>query len=74
MVDGRRDDRHERRGPPKSPPRPSPSVTSAEAFNSGVLFEAGVAERLIDHARQVYAAARRVETEQALLELPTVRS
>lgn len=50
---------------------PIPSVTSAEAFDSGVLFESGVAERLIDHARQVYAAARRVETEQALLALPT---
>jgi hypothetical protein len=49
---------------------PIPSVTSAEAFDSGGLFEAGVAVRLIDHARQVYAAVRRVETEQALLELP----
>jgi hypothetical protein len=39
-----------------------------------VLFEAGVAERLIDHARQVYAAARRVETEPALRDLPTMRS
>ncbi len=36
---------------------PIPSVTSSEAFDSGVLFEAGVAERLIDHARQVYAGA-----------------
>jgi predicted transcriptional regulator/transcriptional regulator with XRE-family HTH domain len=53
---------------------PIPSVTSAEAFDSGVMFEARVAERLIDHARQVYAAARRVETEQALLKLPTNRS
>lgn len=49
---------------------PIPSITSAEAFDSGVLFEAGIAERLIDHARQVYAAARKVETEQALLQLP----
>jgi hypothetical protein len=53
---------------------PIPSLTSAEAFDSGVLFEAGVAERLIDHARQVYAAARRIETEQALRDLPTMRS
>ncbi len=51
---------------------PIPSLTSAEAFDSGVLFEAGVAERLIDHARQVYAGARKVETEQALRGLPTV--
>lgn len=53
---------------------PIPSLTSSEAFDSGVLFETGVAERLIDHARQCYAGARRVETEQALRELPTVRS
>jgi hypothetical protein len=53
---------------------PIPSLTTSEAFDSGVLFETGVAERLIDHARQCYAAARRVETEQALRTLPTVRS
>jgi transcriptional regulator with XRE-family HTH domain len=53
---------------------PIPSLTSSEAFDSGVLFETGVAERLIDHARQCYAAARRIETEQALRDLPTVRS
>jgi len=29
---------------------------------------------VIDHARQCYAGARRVETEQALCDLPTVRS
>jgi len=51
-----------------------PSLTSSEAFDSGVLFESRVAERLIDHARQVYAGARKVETEQALLALPTARS
>jgi transcriptional regulator with XRE-family HTH domain len=53
---------------------PVPSLTSSEAFDSGVLFEAGVAERLIDHARQVYAGARKVETEHTLRELPTMRS
>jgi hypothetical protein len=53
---------------------PIPSLTSFEAFDSGVLFEAGVAERLIDHARQVYAGARKVETDQALRDLPTMRS
>jgi hypothetical protein len=53
---------------------PIPSLTSSEAFDSGVLFGAGVAERLIDHARQVYAGARKVETDQALRDLPTVRS
>ncbi len=53
---------------------PIPSLTSSEAFDSGVLFETGVATRLIDHARQCYAGARRVETEQAVRDLPTVRS
>lgn len=53
---------------------PIPSLTSSEAFDSGVLLEAGAAERLIDHARQCYAGARRVETDQALRELSTVRS
>ncbi|HSZ28948.1 MAG TPA: hypothetical protein VK784_04220 [Pseudonocardiaceae bacterium] len=38
---------------------PIPSLTSSEAFDSGVLFEAAVAERLID---------------QVLRDLPTVRS
>jgi hypothetical protein len=53
---------------------PIPSLTSSEAFDSGVLFEAAVAERLIDHARQCYAGARKVETDQVLRDLPTVRS
>jgi hypothetical protein len=53
---------------------PIPSLTSFEAFDSGVLFEAGVAERLIDHARQLYAGGRKVETEHTLLDLPTMRS
>jgi len=53
---------------------PIPSLTSSEAFDSGVLFEEAVAERLIDHARQLYAGGRRVETHDALQDLPTVRS
>ena len=53
---------------------PIPSLTSSEAFDSGMLFEEAVSERLIDHARQLYAAARRVETADALRNLPTVRS
>ncbi|AUS79511.1 transcriptional regulator [Actinoalloteichus sp. AHMU CJ021] len=53
---------------------PIPSLTSSEAFDSGVLFEAAVAERLIDHARQVYAGARRIESDQALRDLPAVPS
>lgn len=53
---------------------PIPSLTSSEAFDSGVLFESGVAERLIDHARQCYAGSRKVETQQALRDLTAVRS
>jgi hypothetical protein len=41
---------------------PIPSLTSHAAFDSGVVFGAAVAARLLDHGRQVYAAARRVET------------
>ncbi|MGH3795019.1 MAG: hypothetical protein ACRDSP_09025 [Pseudonocardiaceae bacterium] len=53
---------------------PIPSLTSAEAFDSGVLLGAKAAERLIDHARQCYAAARRVETIQAIRALPVSRA
>lgn len=49
---------------------PIPSLTSSEAFDSGVLFESAVAERLIDHARQLYAGSRKIETTQAVDELP----
>jgi transcriptional regulator with XRE-family HTH domain len=52
---------------------PIPSLTSAEAFDSGVLLGAKAAERLIDHARQCYAAARRVETVQVIQELSVPR-
>ncbi|HUY45501.1 MAG TPA: helix-turn-helix transcriptional regulator [Streptosporangiaceae bacterium] len=41
---------------------PIPSLTSHEAFDSGVIFGPAVAARLLDHGRQAYAAARRVET------------
>lgn len=53
---------------------PIPSLTSAEAFDSGVLLGAKAAERLIDHARQCYAAARRIETVQAIRALPILRT
>jgi len=52
---------------------PIPSLTSAEAFDSGVLLGAKAAERLIDHARQCYAAAHRMETIQAIRALPIFR-
>jgi len=41
---------------------PIPSLTSHEVFDSGVVFGPAVAARLIDHGRQAYAAARRIET------------
>ena len=36
--------------------------TSHEAFDSGVVFGPAAAARLVDHGRQAYAAARRIET------------
>lgn len=53
---------------------PIPSITSAEAFDSGVIFETGVASRYVDHAREVYAGSRKIETHQLVDALPTVRS
>lgn len=41
---------------------PIPSLTSHEAFDSGVVFGPAAAARLVDHGRQAYAAARRIET------------
>lgn len=41
---------------------PIPSLNSAEVFDSGVLLGPKAAERLIDHTRQCYTAARRVES------------
>ncbi|MGH4010415.1 MAG: hypothetical protein ACRDTH_20015 [Pseudonocardiaceae bacterium] len=48
-------------------------MTSAEAFDSGVLLGPKTAERLIDHARQCYAAAQRAETVQTVRALPVLR-
>ena len=45
---------------------PIPSLTSAYGFDSGVLLGPQSAARLLDHARQCYAAATRVETPEAL--------
>jgi len=41
---------------------PIPSLTSHEGFDSGVVLGAGAARRLLDHGRQAYAAAVKVET------------
>jgi hypothetical protein len=48
---------------------PIPSLTSHEAFDSGVVFGGTVAARLLDHGRQVYAASRRVETTGEIRDL-----
>jgi hypothetical protein len=53
---------------------PIPSLTSAEAFDSGVLLGAAPAARLVDHVRQCYAASRRIETVAAVTALPVLRS
>jgi len=41
---------------------PIPSLSSHEGFDSGVVFGPVAAARLLDHGRQAYAAARRIET------------
>lgn len=52
---------------------PIPSLTSAEEHDSGVLFGPKTAERWVDHVRQCYAGARRIETKGDLLALPLLR-
>jgi transcriptional regulator with XRE-family HTH domain len=48
---------------------PIPSLTSHEAFDSGVVLGAAAAARLVDHGRQAYAAARRIETPDEIRDL-----
>ncbi|MEV7008702.1 helix-turn-helix transcriptional regulator [Streptosporangium sp. NPDC051022] len=52
---------------------PIPSLTSHEAFDSGLLLGAAAAVRLLDHGRQTYAAARRIETARQISELEVLR-
>lgn len=52
---------------------PIPSLTSAEAFDSGVSLGAVAARRLLDHGRQAYAAARRVESPELVAALDVIR-
>jgi transcriptional regulator with XRE-family HTH domain len=52
---------------------PIPSLTSHEAFDSGVVLGGDAAERLLDHGRQAYAAARRIETAEAVTALDVLR-
>jgi transcriptional regulator with XRE-family HTH domain len=52
---------------------PIPSLTSHEAFDSGVALGAA-AVRLLDHGRQAYAASRRVETAGDITALEVLRN
>lgn len=52
---------------------PIPSLTSAEAFDSGVALGAVAARRLLDHGRQAYAASRRIESRDLVKALDVVR-
>lgn len=52
---------------------PIPSLTSHEAFDSGVVFGPAAAARLVDHGRQAYAAARRIETLAQIRDLRVVK-
>jgi hypothetical protein len=52
---------------------PIPSLTSHEAFYSGVVFGPAAAARLVDLGRQAYAAARRIETLAQIRDLQVVK-
>jgi hypothetical protein len=52
---------------------PVPSLTSHEAFDCGIVLGAGAALRLLDHGRQAYAAARKVETPEDVAGLDVLR-
>jgi len=53
---------------------PIPSLTSHEGFDSGVVLGASAAARLLDHGRQAYAAAAKVETIEQAHGLDIVRN
>jgi hypothetical protein len=52
---------------------PVPSLTSYEAFDSGVVLGAVPAARLLDHGRQAYAGGRRAETIEDVTALEVLR-
>lgn len=52
---------------------PIPSLTSHEAFDSGIVLGGTPAMRLLDHGRQAYAAAARVETIAEVAGMEIVR-
>lgn len=52
---------------------PIPSLTSHEGFDSGVELGESAARRLLDHGRQAYAAAVKVETIEQASRLAVLR-
>jgi hypothetical protein len=52
---------------------PIPSLTSHESFDTGVALGPAAAARLLDHGRQAYAAARRVESVEDITALQVLR-
>jgi hypothetical protein len=52
---------------------PIPSLTSHEAFDSGVVFGPAAAARLVDHGRQAYAPARQIESLAEIGDLRVIR-
>jgi hypothetical protein len=52
---------------------PIPSLTSHEAFDCGIALGAEAGVRLLDQARQAYAAARKVETPEDVAGLDVLR-
>ncbi|MDG4834875.1 helix-turn-helix transcriptional regulator [Solwaraspora sp. WMMD1047] len=53
---------------------PVPSLTTAEAFDTGLLLGADAAVGLVHHVREAYAGARRVETIDAVRALPILNA
>jgi transcriptional regulator with XRE-family HTH domain len=52
---------------------PIPSLTSHEGFDSGVVLGPDAARRLVEHGRQAYAAAVKVETIEQASRLDVLR-
>jgi transcriptional regulator with XRE-family HTH domain len=53
---------------------PIPSLTSHDAFDSGIVLGSGAAVRLLEHGRQAYAAAAKVETIELASRLKVMRN
>jgi hypothetical protein len=52
---------------------PIPSLPSHDAFDSGVVLGVVPTARLLDHGRQAYAGARRMETIEDVTALEVLR-